>query len=573
MRLNRPKLMLMAASAAFLLSGGAMAQCEPLAAAYLAEGWLIELCWQEVPRFSPNRMITGMRLRSSEGHYREGYFDEEGHELLRADWLALGILPKRWEAVGAAAAALARSSRAEPPPPGPAHFAADSIWVLPPLDSAKFLPTDAQAEIKGGLQISVIEDLPDSIWIRGGESNIGSWRTLSDGSRTLNLQLRMPEARGVRLHFSSLNLPEGAALLLGSPLTQEWVEMQTPLLPWSPSLPGEVVTLICTAPAAVPIEDIDVLVEQYAYRFMDPIETLKQAGNCNLDATCHSTWRDAASGVAGIASMNSIGELFCTASLLADSNPDTDIPYLLTANHCVGSNSSARSLEAYWLYQTPTCNGVPPSVSTVPRTTGGADLLATSGVSSGTDVTLLRLRGTPPAGITWLGWSAQPPSLGSSVVCIHHPRGDYKRISFGTLTNSGSPSQGGAPLQPYARFHESLWSSGTTEPGSSGSPLFLTSTRQIIGQLWGGRAACSALNEPDYYGRFDVSFPLLETWLGRPLLPFDINKDGRLNASDIQLVVNAALVRTRLDAADLDLSGMADATDIELVVTAVLHGA
>ena len=41
--------------------------------------------------------------------------------------------------------------------------------------------------------------------------------------------------------------------------------------------------------------------------------------------------------------------------------------------------------------------------------------------------------------------------------------------------------------------------------GSSGSPLFDGTTHRIIGQLYGGYAACG--NEDyDVYGRFDMSF-------------------------------------------------------------------
>jgi hypothetical protein len=576
-RFRHPRdILVLAASLALLPPRACWAQCEAIAeaAGYVAESHHIEICWQEAPRFAPERLITGVRLRGADGTPFETYFDEAGRELSRTDWLALGIVPKHWgEPTASAAAELPDTASYEKATiTVPEEARAETTWILPPVDPEKLLEADTASEAKGARQIAVVEGLPEPIWILGEKSNIGSWQTLPDMRRFLAFQLHAPQAQGLRLHFASCALPKGARLLLGKSDTNTWVEINSAVLPWSASLPGDTLTMVCVVPDDVSLDPVDVLVDRYAYRFRDPMEALKQAGNCNLDITCHAPWQQAASGVAGIASMNNVGELFCTASLLADTNPATEIPYLLTANHCVGNASSARSLEAYWLYQTPACNAAPPNPSSVPRTTGGADLLATSGVSSGTDVTLLRLRGMPPAGITWLGWSAQPPPTGSAVVCIHHPRGDFKRISFGTLTNAGSPSQGGVPLQPYARFHESLWNSGTTEPGSSGSPLFLAGTQQIIGQLWGGRAACSARAEPDYYGRLDVSYPLLETWLGRPVLPYDLNKDGRLNASDIQLVVNAALIRIRMEAADLDLSGMTDATDIELIVTAVLHG-
>ena len=54
------------------------------------------------------------------------------------------------------------------------------------------------------------------------------------------------------------------------------------------------------------------------------------------------------------------------------------------------------------------------------------------------------------------------------------------------------------------------WEAGVTEPGSSGSPLF-DQNHRIIGQLYGGAAACSgSVNNGayDFYGRFNVSWGL-----------------------------------------------------------------
>ena len=50
-----------------------------------------------------------------------------------------------------------------------------------------------------------------------------------------------------------------------------------------------------------------------------------------------------------------------------------------------------------------------------------------------------------------------------------------------------------------------IWDSGTTEEGSSGSPLF-NESRRIIGQLYGGTADCSKMNGHDNYGRFHLSW-------------------------------------------------------------------
>ena len=56
------------------------------------------------------------------------------------------------------------------------------------------------------------------------------------------------------------------------------------------------------------------------------------------------------------------------------------------------------------------------------------------------------------------------------------------------------------------------WEDGTTEPGSSGSGLW-NQDHRLIGQLYGGDATCTN-NVNDNFGRFDISYPNLTTWLG-----------------------------------------------------------
>ena len=152
-------------------------------------------------------------------------------------------------------------------------------------------------------------------------------------------------------------------------------------------------------------------------------------------------------------------------------------------------------------------------MSTVPHTTGGADFLAGANNSKGTDFAFLRLNNAPPDGLTRAGYSTDPAAVATAVAAIHHPQGEVKRISFGTITDTGSPRNGGTRLKPIARFHEVHWQEGTTEPGSSGCPLFTVDNPLIVGQLYGGYAGCSATTEPDYFGRFDVTYPLIEKWL------------------------------------------------------------
>jgi len=127
--------------------------------------------------------------------------------------------------------------------------------------------------------------------------------------------------------------------------------------------------------------------------------------------------------------------------------------------------------------------------------------------SAGSDVGLLQLNSTPPSSynVYYTGWD-KSGTIPTNQTAIHHPAGDVKKISFDT-NPATQATYGGASVWKIG-----TWEDGTTEPGSSGSGLW-DQNRRLIGQLYGGDATCSN-NVNDYYGRFNVSYPLLQTWLG-----------------------------------------------------------
>jgi len=92
------------------------------------------------------------------------------------------------------------------------------------------------------------------------------------------------------------------------------------------------------------------------------------AASCELDISCYRSYAQLAAGVAQYSFVDDSGVAYlCSGALL---NTNSGLPYLLTANHCVSTDSEARTVEAEFLYHTASCNGTPPDLSAVPKLEG-----------------------------------------------------------------------------------------------------------------------------------------------------------------------------------------------------------
>jgi len=492
------------------------------AVGYPPEGFAVLIAWSEVvPGAEPGTCVLGYRVQPRAGGEPFDLYSAAAGDLLEQDQLdALGIQAKNWDLPPVETPTVVPEpvGKALPPPPVPVSdlldLAPGDEVALPPVDMARVRAEDDRRAREPGAKahrIGVFRKLPEPLAIDAAGPCRGTWQVLPDGGHLWAATIFSPDSVGQRIHFQAIDLPDGAQVVVfnaGDP-AEAYGPYTDSLGPdgdlWSATCFAERVTVECHVPPGVPRDAVTLVIDRIVHVYADFGALLepKAAGSCNLDVTCYPDWSTTASAIAGIGTIGIDGMIWCTGTLFADSIPTTDVPYFVTANHCIDSQNAASAAEIYWLYQTAECDAAnPPNLTSVPRSASGADFLAGASDANGTDFTLLQLRDTPPDGIAFAGWSSDLAAVGADMVCIHHPSGDYKRISFGHI----------ASTDEY--LHEVLWDEGTTEPGSSGSPLLLPDSQLFVGQLYGGYASCSTPNEPDYYGRFDLSYPLVDQWLG-----------------------------------------------------------
>ncbi|EIE20478.1 trypsin-like serine protease [Coccomyxa subellipsoidea C-169] len=262
-------------------------------------------------------------------------------------------------------------------------------------------------------------------------------------------------------------------------------------------------------------------------------QTSDATAPCTQSIECDPAWEDVAQGVVSVYAINTrIKALgLCTGSIV---NAALGRIYLLTADHCFTDKNEISDFE-YWLlifnYQSP-CNN-----DTAPPFTQGVKLLF---YNSAADVLLLDMPSTIPDRFKpfYMGFDAQDDAVPTTAVGIHHPHGNIKRISYvnNSISTQFTPTRfPPGEVQPTTRTHfEVIWTQGSTQGGSSGSPLIDAKTRRIVGVLTGGLSTCDTRSSPDYFGR------LAKAW-DNGLKRFLSNQpeENAQNKADLQILDNS----------------------------------
>jgi hypothetical protein len=363
-------------------------------------------------------------------------------------------------------------------------------------------------------QDAVTDQYKEAPWRFGVEFEVnvdpsleGLW-TIEGNERVWRMRFDASDALGISFFFDEFRLPKGGQLFV-------WNADRTDFIgsfdhrnnkDWGTLAIGQTMgtsaIIEYREPLAVAFQadlHIGKVVHSYRsiHRYAQSLEErgpYGNSGNCNINVNCPegAPWAVESRSVALIIQGNFA---VCTGALVNNTAQD-GTPYFLTANHCLGNPNN-------WTYifnhEIEGCTGNTNNAPASDVISGGT-LKASN---AGSDFALIELSDTPPASynVQYSGWDATGVDP-ANLTGIHHPSGDVKKICF----DEDGPSiqnVGGAAV-----WYISEWEEGVTEPGSSGSPLY-DENHRIVGQLYGGTAACSGSvnnGEPDWYGRFDVSW-------------------------------------------------------------------
>ena len=351
-------------------------------------------------------------------------------------------------------------------------------------------------------------------------SSEGEWITTPDGKNEIwRLRIQSPGALSLNLGISDFYLPPQAKLwIYNLSMTQvegpfDYNDNESHGQMWTPAIEGEEIIMEVLIPA-IEKKWLKLKVEKVNHDFQGIFSIL--SGSCHLDVACGAkegwklvdNYREIMRSV-GMFTIN--GRNFCSGALINNGRNDCK-PYFLSAFHCDVNASNAPSVVVYWNYENSACR---PLLSQINGGSGdGTKNVFNSGAYfragyAPSDFILLELDDPvkEAAKPYYAGWDASSILPEDTLVCIHHPNTQEKRISISfKKTYKGQWGQLANEVALGNHLIIPKWDVGTTEDGSSGGPL-INKNQQIVGQLHGGSASCSN-NAFDAFGWFYSS------WIG-----------------------------------------------------------
>jgi hypothetical protein len=397
-------------------------------------------------------------------------------------------------------------------------------------------------------------------------NNSGTSFTLPDGRRVWRLGIRSRDALSINVLFTEYELPEGAQVFLYNSSRTHILgafnhlnNSTLGLLPVSPVEGDELIVEYIEPAVAVFAGRLTIGEVNHGYRPLlkgyEP-DGYRSEYACMASPACFGEDREYDLISRSVVLITIDGVTACTGVMVNNTLNDGK-PYLLTASHCLNKEFSvtnpdyeavAGRIVCFFNYTSPTCDNL--MRGTEEMSVSSAIYRA---VNEKSDMALLELAEAPPAYYQpyYAGWTIEergdkPPYAG-----IHHPRASVKRINI-CEDRLSIRTFNIREMAFYSNSHwnVALWNEGSTDSGSSGSPLF-DSSHRVTGYLSGGSSTCFT-PENDYYAALfkawspsDNAGEQLKVWLdpsgsGRLTLdgldPYADNPSYRLsNIGDLKL--------------------------------------
>ncbi len=406
-------------------------------------------------------------------------------------------------------------------------------------------------------------------------SNAGTWTILPNGTKIWRLKLSSLGAKALGVTYSDFYIPEGGKLYIYNDNKNQVIgaftsENNPDQRVFSTELiQGEALTLEYIAPKTIKqkpdnnnfgkflgdkfvpsnqlsinkdIPSISISGLIYVYRDVPHLakyDPTKDTGfgasnECQVNVNCSpegDNWQVEKRSVAEMFILGGGGWGWCTGALINTTN-NSGTPYFLTADHCHGMPDAGSAYSTptemnqwqfYFNYESSGCvTGTEPTYNTMI----GCALKSYSPINGGSDFCLVQLNTTPPQANHpyYNGWD-RTNTASTSGVGIHHPQGDIKKISTFTSTlttgtfNGGTGAVGATNAFWVGTYAQTANGYSQTEGGSSGSPLFNSSKRQV-GTLTGGTEANCATGSSFDYGKIYNHWDLMGTLDNQRLKPW-----------------------------------------------------
>ncbi|MDR1624120.1 MAG: T9SS type A sorting domain-containing protein [Tannerellaceae bacterium] len=351
--------------------------------------------------------------------------------------------------------------------------------------------------------------------------NAGAWSVLPGGESVWQLNIRAEGAIALMLYYKAFHIPQGGKLFIyNAEKTQvigAFTHRSNPATDRFATafVAGDDIVLEYVAAPGGEKPRIEIESIGYGYNHLtvgNRPSLRSETSSCYININCEEgdDWQTEKTGVCKMIQRIGREAYLCSGSLVNNTGEDFK-PYILSAYHCSATLEAEASASDYdqWMfyfhYEKSGCDDDSPAVSS--QTMTGCRKVVSIPIDGGSDGLLLLLNQQIPDSYYayYNGWDRREAAA-TSGAGIHHPEGDYKKISTftGRATSASwmdeDDNEGADNAHWNVVFAETANGVSVTAGGSSGSPLF-NQHKLIVGTLSGGTSECDNPKGLNLYGK------------------------------------------------------------------------